>query len=79
MKNKSIKKFWQCMLCVICIIPAILLASGSYRIQKPGGMSTMGVIIGPIILPDDDVINGGTGGYTPDYSSSNLSADTPLR
>ena len=77
MRNKSMKKFWQCMLCVICIIPAILLASGSYRIQKPGGMSTMGVIIGPIILPDDDLINGGIGGYTPDYSSSNLTADTP--
>ena len=60
MKNKSMKKFWQTLLCVICVIPAILIATGSYRIQKPGGMSTMGVIIGPIILPDDDVINGGT-------------------
>lgn len=56
MKNKTMKKFWQTLLCVICVIPAILIATGSYRIQKPGGMSTMGVIIGPIILPDDDVI-----------------------
>lgn len=74
MKNKSIKKFWQCMLCVICIIPAILFATGSFKIQRPGGYSTMGVIIGPMVFPD---MGGGSDYTPPDYSNANLSADTP--
>ena len=74
MKNKTIKNFWKALLCVVCIIPAILFATGSFKIQKPGGYSTMGVIIGPMIFPDMD---GGSDYTPPDYSNANLSADTP--
>lgn len=36
----------------------------------------MGVIIGPVIIPEDGLIGGGSG-WSPDYSSSNLSPNTP--
>ena len=74
MKNKTIKNFWKALLCVVCIIPAILFATGSFKIQRPGGYSTMGVIIGPMVFPD---MGGGRDYTPPDYSSANLSADTP--
>ncbi len=74
MKNKTIKNFWKALLCVVCIIPAILFATGSFKIQRPGGYSTMGVIIGPMIFPDMD---GGSDYTPPDYSNANLSANTP--
>ncbi len=75
MKAKS--KFWLSILCFCCLLPAMLLASGRFTIRRPGGMSTMGVIIGPIILPEDNLIGGGIVVESPDYSSYNLSADTP--
>ena len=74
MKNKTIKNFWKALLCVVCIIPAILFATGSFKIQRPGGYSTMGVIIGPMVFPD---MGGGSDYTPPDYSNANLSADTP--
>ena len=48
MKAKS--KFWLSILCFCCLLPAMLLASGRFTIRRPGGMSTMGVIIGPIVV-----------------------------
>ena len=75
MKAKS--KFWLSILCFCCLLPAMLLASGRFTIRRPGGLSTMGVIIGPMILPEDNLIGGGIVVESPDYSSYNLSADTP--
>lgn len=75
MKTKN--KFWICILCFCCILPALLLSTGRFTIQRPGGMSTMGVIIGPIVGLDGVITDGSTGSYTPDYNDSNLSADTP--
>ena len=54
--KKSLKRFWVSILCVFCILPAIFLASGKFTVRKPGGFSTMGVIIGPIILPEDGLL-----------------------
>lgn len=54
--KKSMKRFWISILCVFCILPAIFLASGKFTIRKPGGFSTMGVIIGPIVGLDDALL-----------------------
>jgi len=56
---KSKHKFWICILCFCCILPALLLSTGRFTVQRPGGMSTMGVIIGPIVgldtvLPEEE-------------------------
>ena len=70
------KKILIGLLCVLCFLPTILVASGKMTITRVGGMSTMGVIIGPIvgldqINPDTSVT------IETDYSSYNLSKDTP--
>ena len=71
-------KFWIYVFCFCCLLPALLLSTGRFTIQRPGGMSTMGVIIGPIVGLDGVIVDGGTSGsYTPDYSDYNLSKDTP--
>ena len=70
-------KFWSIILCFCCLLPALLLSTGKFTISRPGGMSTMGVIIGPMILPEDNLIGGGVVVESPDYSSYNLSKDTP--
>ena len=81
MKNKkTIKSILLSILCICCFIPVILVANGTLVVQRMGGMSTMGMILGPIYLPSDDILNGGisTGGSSSaDYSSYNLTADTP--
>ena len=79
-KKKTIKSILLSILCICCFIPVILVANGTLVVQRMGGMSTMGMILGPIVLPDDDMLNGGisTGGSSSaDYSSYNLTADTP--
>ena len=76
MKNKkTIKSILLSILCICCFIPIILVANGTLVLQRMGGMSTMGVIIGPIIIPD---LDGGLSDMpAADNSKANLSADTP--
>jgi len=76
-KTKSkLKIILFSILCVCTFIPYLLAAFGPYRLQKPSAGSTMGVIVGPIIIPD---LDGGIsdGNYSSDYSNANLRADTP--
>jgi len=73
---KAKNRFWLCILCFCCILPALLLSTGRFTIQRPGGISTMGVIIGPMVGLDTVIPDSG-GDYNPDYNNSNLSADTP--
>ena len=47
------KKLWITLLLIVCILPALILSTGKFTVRKPGGFSTMGVIIGPIVLPED--------------------------
>lgn len=80
MRKKTIKSILLSILCICCFIPVILVANGTLVVQRMGGMSTMGMILGPIVLPNDDMLNGGIstgGGSSSDYSSYNLTADTP--
>ena len=58
--GKIMKKILIGLLCVLCFLPTILVASGKMTITRVGGMSTMGVIIGPIVgldtvVPDTSV------------------------
>ena len=69
-------KFWFSILCFCCFLPALLLSTGKFTIRRPGGPSTMGVIIGPIVGLDT-VIPETSSGISTDYSSYNLSKDTP--
>lgn len=74
--KKTMTRLSLIILCIFCLVPAFMLSTGNYKLSRPGGMSTMGVILGPMILPD---MNGGLTSDIPpaDYSSANLSADTP--
>ena len=78
-KKKTIKSILLSILCICCFIPVILVANGTLVVQRMGGMSTMGMILGPIYIPSENELNGGisTGGSSTDYSSYNLTADTP--
>ena len=74
--KKTIKSILLSILCICCFIPVILVANGTLVVKRMGGMSTMGVIIGPIVgldtvVPDTSVT------VQTDYSSYNLTADTP--
>lgn len=73
--NSKLKTFLFSILCVCALIPTLLVAFGPFKIINRGGPSTMGVIVGPIVIPD---INGGNVSdiTPPDYSSANLSRDT---
>lgn len=73
--TKALKKISLLILCIVCFIPYLLVLTGHAQIIRGSGGSTMGVIIGPIILPEDGLIGGGSG-WSPDYSSSNLSPNT---
>lgn len=74
--RQKIKTVLFSILCICCFIPMILVSTGLLEIKRSGGMSTMGVIIGPIVgLPE---VGGGlTGTVESDYSSSNLHPKTP--
>lgn len=74
--TKALKKISLLILCIVCFIPYLLVLTGHAQIIRGSGGSTMGVIIGPMILPEDGLIGGGSG-WSPDYSSSNLSPNTP--
>ena len=74
--TKVLKNISLLILCIVCFIPYLLVLTGHAQIIKGSGGSTMGVIIGPVIIPEDGLIGGGSG-WSPDYSSSNLSPNTP--
>ena len=65
------------ILCLIfCFIPALLLSTGKFTIARPGAHPAMGVIIGPIVLPEDDILIEEP--KTNDWSSSTgVSKSTP--
>lgn len=77
--RKTLKRISLFLLCAICLIPFILVVTGHATIIRRGGISTMGVIIGPIVGLDDPLNPGVVVGpdITVDYSNSNLSADNP--
>lgn len=68
--KKSMKNFWITLICLCVVLPSLLFATGNYKLQKPGGMSTMGVIIGPIILPEDGMLPDTNVNTTNEWSSS---------
>ena len=74
--TKALKKISLLILCIVCFIPYLLVLTGHAQIIRGSGGSTMGVIIGPMILPEDGLIGGGSS-WSPDYSNSNLSPNTP--
>ena len=74
--TKALKKISLLILCIVCFIPYLLVLTGHAQIIRGSGGSTMGVIIGPVIIPEDGLIGGGSG-WSPDYNSSNLSPNTP--
>jgi len=74
--GKIMKKILIGLLCVLCFLPTILVASGKMTITRVGGHSTMGVIIGPIVGLDGVIPETSVTVQT-DYSSYNLTADTP--
>ena len=74
--TKVLKNISLLILCIVCFIPYLLVLTGHAQIIRGSGGSTMGVIIGPVIIPEDGLIGGGSG-WSPDYSSSNLSPNTP--
>ncbi len=75
--KKSMKTIGLFILCLLCLMPAILIVTGKATITHRGGMSTMGVIIGPIVGIDDVINPGVSGTVSSDHSGWNLSADTP--
>ena len=74
--RQKVKTILYSILCICCLLPMILLSTGMFQARKPGGMSTMGVIIGPVIFPDDNN-NSFVGSIEADYSDANLTAQTP--
>lgn len=74
--TKVLKNISLLILCIVCFIPYLLLLTGHAQIIRGSGGSTMGVIIGPVIIPEDGLIGGGSS-WSPDYSNSNLSPNTP--
>lgn len=74
--TKVLKNISLLILCIVCFIPYLLVLTGHAQIIRGSGGSTMGVIIGPVIIPEDGLIGGGSG-WSPDYSNSNLSPNTP--
>lgn len=68
--TKRIKGLLIALLCVLCVLPTILIATSRLTLRKPGGYSTMGVIIGPIVLPEDPTIIGGETNTTNEWSAS---------
>ena len=74
--TKVLKNISLLILCIVCFIPYLLVLTGHAQIIRGSGGSTMGVIIGPVIIPEDGLIGGGSS-WSPDYSNSNLSPNTP--
>lgn len=75
MKKSKLKTIMLSILCICCFIPILLVCNGKFSILRNGGNSTMGVIVGPIIIPD---LDGGLSDMpAADNSKASLSADTP--
>ena len=51
--TKVLKNISLLILCIVCFIPYLLVLTGHAQIIRGSGGSTMGVIIGPVILPGD--------------------------
>ncbi len=70
------RKFISILVCLLSLIPIILIPVGVIHLTH--NSSSDAVIIGPIVLPNDDMLNGGvSSGVSSDNSSANLSRDTP--
>ncbi len=79
MRKNKVKTIMFSLLCILCLIPTILVATGTMRFTRRSGPSTMGVIMGPIGM---DLLNPPSTSITvpssnANYSNYNLSADTP--
>ncbi len=61
----KVKKTLITLLGIICLLPAMIMAlNGNLKLAHRSGPSTMGVIIGPIVLPEDVINPGGSSGPT---------------
>ena len=77
MTKSKLKNVMLSILCIFCLLPVLVFTiAGKITYSHSGGPSTMGVIIGPIVGLDG-LVSDGTVSYSADYSSSNLSRDTP--
>ena len=77
MTKSKLKNVMLSVLCIFCLLPVLVFTIASkITYSHSGGPSTMGVIIGPIVGLDGAMFDG-TVSYNADYSSSNLSRDTP--
>lgn len=58
MTKTKLKNFMLSILCILCLIPALILTvMGKITFSHSGGPPTMGVIIGPIVGLDDVIIS----------------------
>ena len=73
--NSKLKKF---LIMLICLITPLIFISTNFQLNKDSAHSSLGVIIGPTVLPGlDGGIGDGSIPVSADYSNSNLTADTP--